>query len=477
MPSRSTARRILLLVPFQARDLEGHALVAYHLRTRFGHDVRLGSVYGVERQLLEFAPDVLVIDHLMWRHKAEQARLAKKLGMRLVVLTTEGLFHDPENALRRAGKLQAVSGLVDAYLSWGTWVRDAIVAERLMPPERVHVVGGPRFDFYRDPLLALSPTRESFLARWAVSDVRAPVIVWATSTTYTGHDRDVIRRRYTERADVPRADVDRLLEDEDTQYREHTRVVLQLARRHPEWTVIVKTHPAEHLAPYAHLPQEAPNIRLAYNAPIREFVRHCDVLLQRNCTTSTEAWMFDKPVLELAMGRYHLTTRPEYLAGNQPVHSVDEAEAAIRACLDGTPIMPAQQRAREAFLRDFYFRIDGGASARCAEVIHAEVTEPAYDATAQARTAAAARVAFGAWRRREDARPANRLKDALGIPRDRSLRVWKRFRRMPDPNLGLFVSQPDVTPAIAQEMHHSLARVLGGWDDAGASAGETELCR
>src|SRR5688572_12281939 len=101
-------RRILIIVPYRARDLEGHALIGYRLSTDYGHEVLYSNGYGIERKLLEMAPDVVVMDHLAWSFKAEQAKLAKRLGMKVVILPTEGMFHDSQRVPEVAGHKHGV---------------------------------------------------------------------------------------------------------------------------------------------------------------------------------------------------------------------------------------------------------------------------------------------------------------------------------------------------------------------------------
>ena len=59
-------RKILFIVPYKARDLEGHALVGYHLKDKYGIEAIFTNGYHLERKILEYAPDALVLDHLAW---------------------------------------------------------------------------------------------------------------------------------------------------------------------------------------------------------------------------------------------------------------------------------------------------------------------------------------------------------------------------------------------------------------------------
>lgn len=440
-------RRILLIVPYKARDLEAQALIGYHLEQQYGYEVLCSNGYRIERKLYEYQPDALVLDHLCWNFKVAQARLAKKLGMKLIVLPTEGFVQDKEGALEVVGHAHGVTGLIDANLSWGTFQREAVLEKALIPESQIQTVGGPRFDFYCEPYLSLAEAKEDFSRRLGISNPEAPLILWATNTPYLARNPKKIIHRYITRAGWTVQQVRTFLDDQVTQFHAHSQLVLELARRHPEWNFLIKVHPAEWINPYVPLTKESRNIHLGFNAPIRDFLYHCDVLLQRNCTTATEAWMLKKPVLQLEIGSYSADSRQEYKAGNDVVTSFDEAHEMIINYLTGRPISEDQRQARESFISEFYFRIDGRASERCAEMIHKVVSPPSYTDYHQAQTRSATQIAYAQWQQAENARLANRVKDGLGIKRDVSLRFWKKLtRNEAKDNLGLFTAEVEITP-------------------------------
>ena len=316
-------RKILFVVPYKVRDLDGLALVGYHLQNKYGHQVEFSNGYRIENKILKYAPDAIVMDHLVWDFKAKQVRLAKELGMKALVLPTEGFHKDKEEALRIAGKLTQVSRIVDCHFAWGDFVRHAVLEQQLTTEEQIHTTGCPRFDFYREPYLSLMRSRAEFLSQLGISNPEAPLILWATNTTYAWRNQKKMFRRHVSRGSLPEQEVLAYLEDGRTQFRESSRVVIELAKRHPDWNFIIKVHPAEWVNPYVTMTKDVPNLYLAFDAPIREFLYHCDVLLQRGCTTGTEAWMLNKPVLELEIGRYALAPSKEYVAGNHLVSNLE----------------------------------------------------------------------------------------------------------------------------------------------------------
>ncbi len=459
-------KKILMVVPYKARDLEGHALVGHQLNRRYGYEVIFSNGYRLEPKILQHAPDALVLDHLSWNFKVEQAKLAKNLGMKVVILPTEGLFQDAEGAVRRAGKLHHATHLPDLYMTWGDFPRRALLEEKLMVETRVQTAGCPRFDFYCQPYLNLMPSRREFVKQFGFSQSDAPLILWATNTPYSARSAAKMLERQTKRAKKPLAEVQAHIADHKIQWREHSRVVLELARRNPQWNFIIKVHPAEWVNPYLEMEEKNPNIKVAYNSPIRPFLYHAEILLQRNCTTATEAWMFGKPVLNLEIGEYRRPVREEYATGNHPVGNTDEAEIAVKKYLAGSQIPLSQQNARSAFIKDFYYLIDGNAHQRCAQAIHEVLSGENFSAADQTRKNELTANALQCREQRENARLPNRLNDLIGFDRNSSMKFWKKlnlwknlFAREAAQNAGLFKAEPEITPQMVEELYQIFDRL------------------
>jgi len=417
--------RFLFAVPNHHRDLEGHALVAYHLARRHGHAAAFTNIPALEDALLAVAPDVVVLDRVDTR--AGVARLAKSLGIKVALLPTVGFTQDTTDIeARRAGKDLSAERLVDCCLVWGDHARRMMLASRALPESAVHTVGCPRFDAYSEPYRSLAEPRAT-LAPGLDSAGAAPLIVWATNT-YHVRTRDLENTVASAVASgVPEAEIRGQLADEGTAFRDLAAAVTALAERHPDWRFLIKLHPAEAPAPYAAIAAHLPNVSLASQARIRDVLHHCTALLANTSTTATEAWMLDKPVFEVMFGTYEVPAPSRYMDGNQVVRSVDELDAALVRCIASPDDAIAADRraARTAFLQDVYFRIDGRSAERCAAQLHALVAaEHRPDERAAMRAAAAALRA----ERRSAARrrPSARVKAALGISDRVTLRIWRR---------------------------------------------------
>ena len=418
--------RFLFAVPNHQRDLEGHALVAYHLARRHGHEATFTNVPGLEDAVLAVAPDVVVLDRVDTR--AHVARLAKSLGMKVALLPTVGFTQDTtEIEARRAGKDLASERLVDCCLVWGDYARRLLLESRALPESTVHTVGCPRFDAYSQPYLSLAEPRESLAAGLETADANTPLIVWATNT-YHVRTRDLETTVASAVASgVPETEIRGQLADEETAFNDLANAVTTLAARHPDWRFLIKLHPAETPAPYEAIAAGSPNITLASNARIRDVLHHCTALLANTSTTATEAWMLGKAVYEVIFGKYHVPAPSTYLAGNYIVRSIDELDASLRKCVESPEsAMDNEHRAaRTAFLEDVYFRIDGRSAERCAAQLHAVVAaEQRPEDRAVMRASAA--VLRAERRRAAQRRPGARIKAALGLSNGVTLSFWRR---------------------------------------------------
>jgi surface carbohydrate biosynthesis protein len=449
-------------VPVVSRDFEGHALVAWHLRSRFGHDVRFCSAHDLQEQILSYAPDVLVLDRLDTR--AGKARLAKRLGMKVVLLPTLGFVQDGlDTEELRAGKREGGRELLDCCFTWGERSRDLLVERGILDPEVVHAVGAARFDLYQQPYISLAQPRSELLAASGIVDDGSPLITW---TTNTFHTLDGMRESAVARAvstGVIERDFRAQIDDEGTAFDDISRAVAELARRHPDWRFLIKLHPSELAAPYESLAAGTNNVHVLRGASIRDVLHHSAALVTHCSTTATEAWMLGKPVLEVMFGNYQVRSPAEYMEGNHVVTEIAAMEALLEECVAGTAgaLPEAQLRVRDEYLRTLYFRIDGQAGERCAEHIDALLAPARHDDAAHERIGRDAAQEYRVWKSQRDRRLSSRVRRALGIGRRQSLQFWTRSFWMQ--LLGRNEPRPwevEVTPEMVRESFDRFDRAV-----------------
>lgn len=455
-----STKKILILLPYKARDLEGHTLVGYYLHQKFGFEVKYTNGYGIERKLLDFAPDLLVLDHLAWDFKVEQAEFAKELGIKVVVLPTEGLFQSFESGFETVGALNAACHLPEKYLAWGEWFGEALVEKAIMTKTQVEIVGCTRFDFYAKPFLKLMLSKEELLSELGFEDLSRPLILWATNTTYAARNPKKILRRYVYKAKYDADEVRTLIKNNQIQFRAHSKLIYELAQQKNNWNFIVKVHPAEWINDYLNIFSNLPNVRIVFDTPISNYLYCADVLLQRDCTTATEAWFFNKPVLNLEIGEYDATIRPEFAAGNHQVFDDLEVRNAIERYLNDKTIPPRQQQARSLFISNYFHKVDGNAAERSASIIN-DVLQTGFEIERQQeKNDLIERMRLKHYEI-SDRRSVNKLKDFFGISRNQSLRFWKKIlSNEKEANAGVFHAEAEITQEIIDECYSKYDSVL-----------------
>jgi surface carbohydrate biosynthesis protein len=417
--------KILICVPDKLRDLEGHALVAFHLTRRHGHDVRLVEPFSLESVFLQHAPDAIVLDYVGSHERLAVAQMANRFGVPVIMLPIAVFMNDTERDHRRADRVLRANRYVNGYLACGEEARQHVLQSQVLKEDQVHVVGCPRFDFYAHPYLRLMEDREVLLGRFGARSTQAPIILWTTNTYFAGFGRADVRSR-VRYAGWSKKELEEEIEDNETQYREHSRAVLDLARRRPGWTFLVKVHPSESLDAYQSMPAAVPNLYVAKEVPVRSALYHADVILQRGCTTASESWMLGKPVVEMEIGRYHHSIRSDYKAGNEAVTDGNGLERAIERYLGGVPVPKELLDARESFIKMVYCDISGRSSERCADAIAAIVAAPHHSETALLDRRGRIEEEWRRHQETSDNRISNRIKDAVGLERDKSFRFWRR---------------------------------------------------
>lgn len=419
-------RRILMVVPNVLRDLEGHVLMGYHLERCWGHEVKYTVGQNLVRELLSYVPDAVVMDHLSWDYRARQALLVKRIGAKLALLPTSGLFRDLTEHELIAGRAFHVNGLVDCYLAWSDQAREKLLANGLLTAEQIRTTGSPRFDFYAAPYTALVGSRAKFLEAVGVRNVSAPVIAWTPGNVSFAAVGSAALKRWRIGTNVDPAFFREEMSDVLDQYDEHAPLIVELARSRPSWTIIVKVHPGDQLSRFLWMREKASNVHVVQGVPIRDLLSHSNVLLQRCSTAANEAWLLGKPVLSLGTSRETLKISAGYSAGNTNVRTLDETLAAAERFLADPEIPEDQKRARAAFIEETYYRVDGRSSERCAQAVHELVSPPALTDADHARIAEAAKAVAPEFERGDIERATNRFKAMLGLEPTRSLRLWRR---------------------------------------------------
>lgn len=335
--------------------------------------------FGERLYLREFRPHLVVFPYFLYPAHIARARYLQEQGIGVAVLPTEGTSLIEEVRLQIAGKFVDLSP-VDLFFIWNQDIAGLVRAHKTIALEQCIVAGVPRFDFYHPRFRQLLMSKEDFCARYAM-DPRRQVITWATNhdlVRFAGKPADtanlIQRYRAAGLTQSPfLRDIPRLIEQEVESRQVLTRSVLSLAKRFAESYLVIKVHPAEEIDWYQEQVASAGlnNVRVVFREYIWNVLNATAIHLHRSCTTGIEAWLLDKPTVDLQFtpgGRHFFK---EIASGSDVACSPEECASYVQHYLDHGLIAQEQRSARPGIIEWFCGKVDGQSAWRHADAIHA----------------------------------------------------------------------------------------------------------
>ena len=370
--------RIQLLCDQKWRDLPGIAAIKVALEFK-GYSVLVTATKEAVGFANVFRPDAVVFNHLLSKIHCEIARALSEDGRAVIVLPTEGAPR-PEYGPCLTGEYSDYSN-VDLILAWNESSAINIRNYWGMNEISAPVVGCTRFDFYHERFRSLLPTREEFCHRNGLKNDR-PIVTWATDyqvahlhrnnnkASWKKYEKEVI-----EGGDVACLDKIGLTWQElPSMYAKGQTLCaaafFQLARSMPDVQFILRPKPIENRDYYHKCIREnnLANVSFCPEDHIWNILRATDVHLHRHCTTAIEAWMWDKPTIEMAMYRHPAWDWPEREAGSFSANTASELIDLVGKSLEGT-IDDGMRNYRNDYIHKWFGPTDGNRCEVAAQLI------------------------------------------------------------------------------------------------------------
>ena len=176
-------KHILFFVDHKWRDLLISVYIKLLLEER-GYKVTI-SRNGFESIVLPAVqPDVVIFNHVYEDKRVNVIKRFKKNGLKVIILPTENI-PVMDNVKRLFAGATSDLSVVDRYFVWNSVVGDIVTSEKTIEPEKLRVIGVPRYDIYREPLSSMIMNRDDFLAKYKLNK-KYPVITMTTNFTLAG---------------------------------------------------------------------------------------------------------------------------------------------------------------------------------------------------------------------------------------------------------------------------------------------------
>ena len=366
-------KHILFFVDHKWRDLLISVYIKLLLEAR-GYKVTI-SRNGFESVVLPAVqPDVVIFNHVYEDKRVNVIKRFKKNGLKVIILPTENI-PVMDNVKRLFAGATSDLSVVDRYFVWNTVVGDIVTSEKTIDPEKLRVIGVPRYDVYREPLSSMIMSKDDFLAKYNLNK-KYPVITMTTNFTLAGF---AVKNKEFYEKDVKQLKTDKIgyggrLAERDFRSKEiFHQAFLRLIEDYPEANFIIKPHPSEDHTPYYDILRKIRNspaqgrVAVVLTEYIWDVLNATDILLERSCLTGLEAWTMNKPTIELHLNPDEWYHSPEMASGSDEVLNYDQLRERIDYYLGGGMIEQSTLKNREEIIKRWCNGLDGMASLRFAD--------------------------------------------------------------------------------------------------------------
>ena len=376
--------RIVIGIDHKWRDLPDRVYLGHQLERR-GHEIFF-TRNGFERgATLRHRADAVIVNHVYSQARQEDLPFLAALGVRNIVVPTEGMAMVSQLKKMIAGGFHSFEH-VDLMTMWNDEMRSMALELKKLPADRIVMTGAPRFDFYQPPLDRLLKTRAQFAAAYGTNPAW-PTVTLATNFTQADVATSPARMDAYLR-DYLKMGLDKVLahfrELPQMEYdtREFLlRAVRRFVREAKGINIILRPHPGENHVFYSDFAKDltaiAADCRVAL--AIREYfwdvLAVTDVLVQRSCVTGYEAWHRGLPTLEIRINPKEWYASEDHDAGCDVIRDEASLLDRVRHYLDGGSIPPAQVEARAPRLHRQFGPLDGLAIERTAEAVHSRLAD------------------------------------------------------------------------------------------------------
>jgi surface carbohydrate biosynthesis protein len=360
---------ILISVDHKWRDLAGY-VYAKLLLEELGYKVILVR-NGFEEYYADiYNPQAVVMVHIYDKRKQDVIKRLKERNILIFLMPTEGIPTLEGTRKVAAGCFSDLSN-IDLHFVWNEEMKKIMVEEKIIDPKKIYVTGVPRFDFYREPLNKILMSKQQLKNKYNVVN-NYPIITWTTNFTHASFynkNQDFLKK------DWSNLQMDKIFNPEEVARKdfESRKVAFDAIERMlteiSEINLLIKLHPSEDHTYYyqkiKNLPTDSRRrVRIINKEYIWDVLNVTDILLKRSCTTGIEAWLLDKPTIELRLNPKEWYYSKEHAQGSDEVTTYRQLIEAVTYYLQGGLISSDKKDKRQEFIRKWCSVVDGKATER-----------------------------------------------------------------------------------------------------------------
>lgn len=361
--SNDSSPRIVIICGNIVRDYAYQSYLKKTLEAKFPCNVTIiGSLADYQRTVFLLhiiQPHIVLLPQVQEQSCRSIAAYVKESGGTVCVLPSEITYSTTDN-IGLINKRISFNRYVDYFFIPGRQMYSDMRKDTDIVGSKLFVTGHPKTDIVHGQTARRSDTK-SLLEKYAIHSSKKTIGIF---TSFISTPLSYVKREVGYTGQV------RLIEKRNAVIMEtkslFIRDIARVAKYFPEYQFVLKVHPLEDMTPYKHL--ASVNIAVLREEPISSILPVIRLGIHTNSTTATECWVADIPTILYVPNVRMKPYLSDFNKANPIIFHADMLSPAIKKYMT-TGMEPSFVRKQKAFLRYWYFHIDGKASQRIAAIM------------------------------------------------------------------------------------------------------------
>lgn len=362
---------VLILINKGDRDTLGLFSTYCYLKYVHKIKVKAHSVLFMPNFWIKFYRPSVIVNILADNISTKKTYgLSGEMGCKRIMSPTETYVYDSSVESFFLGHYD-FNTLTEKILLAGDHMKDIYIRNERASERIIKVVGYPMLDWSKEIGRVCFPSREHLCKKYNVPSDKKVILI-ATSFNMADINMDEWETRYKhfniakEKA-VNIINATKIVREKTVSY------ISRLLDENSDWHFIIKKHPFEEKNIYTSKFSDNPRVTQLHNVQFYDLLVMSDALIHWHSTTSLQAWGLNKPTFLLwfdEASEIGARKSSDQSLGNYVCSSFEELEQSLKNSFIGHKTPLDQIKAREKYIKKWYYKIDGLSSERAASEIY-----------------------------------------------------------------------------------------------------------
>lgn len=392
--------RVLCVYGFKRRDGFPVILLKFYLERFFNCRVTLVkseiSTRIIDELLAFYKPQVVVLLNIQLDSQKKIVLDAPRLGYRVVLMPSEIMASVKTTGQRFLLNNKAVYEGVSLYCAPGKKVQSFLIDNGIFSESQVPITGYPRYDMYAKPFARFWGMSEDAFRRKLNLREGVPVVLWASNNRYPQINKPGMREFYV-------ADTEKNLKIDgrkriDTYVRSHeesVRLVGELAQSlGKRCYILYRMRQGEDVDGYRRMWHDVENLRLVHDEALLDLLPYSGLVFHGFSMVGVEAWFFGKPTVSFCFSGLEEYYIDAYRGCEDVVTDrkqlFDYVDTFLSNRLAGYE--EKYRQGQHEHIKDWYYAVDGKATWRVAQRIHALLSQGRVESSFKTQVASAVKL-------------------------------------------------------------------------------------